>query len=135
MKYPIKDSGFSLVELVITIFLLGAIVLVVANIPNAIRLITTSQSESKVREVAANRIEDLRLAGFDTLANGTTTINDSRLKGLTSLNAVTTITDCPLTLCPSGEQVKKVALSFSWSENNSPKSLQIVTLIAKGGLR
>lgn len=127
--------GFSLIELVISIFLIGLVVLVVGNIPGAIRLIGSSQSESKVREIVAKRVEDIRLAGYDSLANGTTTINDSRLNELHNVSASTVVTDCPVQTCGSGSLIKQVRITVSWSEGNEPKTYQIVTLIAKDGLK
>ncbi len=130
-----SSSGFSLIELVISISIIGVIAVVIGNIPNAINLVTSSQSESKVREVAAKRIEDIRLSGYDSLANGTTTINDPRLNELNNVIASTVITDCPVEVCPNGELIKQVRLTVSWSESGEPKTYQLVTLVAKEGLR
>lgn len=128
-------KGFSIVEVIIALFITGIMVLVIANIPQAIRLITSSQSDSKVREAAAKKIEDLRIAGYDNLANGTTTISDPRLKSLASVNTSTVIADCPLALCPGGELVKQVSVTISWNENSNSKNFKLTTLIAKGGLK
>ncbi len=122
-------------EVIIALFITGIMVLVIANIPQAVRLITSSQSESKVKEAAARKIEDLRIAGYDNLANGTTPISDPRLKSLASVNASTVIADCPSVLCPGGELVKKVSVTISWNENNNTKNFKLTTLIAKGGLK
>lgn len=136
MKTSIKTAaGFSLVEVIIAIFLIGAIVLVIANIPQAIRLITSSQSESKVREVAAKRLSDVRLTGYDNLPVGTTNFSDPRLNSLAAVSAVTTVVDCPLIICPGGELVKQVTISIDWNENGTDKNFQVITLIGKGGLK
>lgn len=136
MKTSIKTAaGFSLVEVIIAIFLIGAIVLVIANIPQAIRLITSSQSESKVREVAAKKLEDTRLTGYDNLATGISNFSDPRLNSLAAVSAVTAVDVCPLTICPGGESVKQVTISIDWSENGADKNFQVVTLIGKGGLK
>lgn len=117
------------------IFITGIIVYVIANIPQAIRLITGSQSETKVREVAAKKIEDIRLSGFDNLANGTTAISDPRLNSLQSVSASTVVADCSVAVCANGEEAKQVTVTISWSEQNNPKIFQLVTLVAKDGLR
>lgn len=122
-------------ELLIVIFLSGIMVLVIANIPGAINLVTSGGDESKVREVAAKKLEDIRLTGYDNLANGTTSISDSRLKSLHNVLASTVVTDCPVTVCKNSEQVKQVKITVSWSQNNEPKTYQIITLVGKGGLR
>lgn len=131
-----KQNGFSLVELVIAVSLVGVIVLIVGNIPNAIRLVTSSQSESVVRQVAARKIEDIRAAGYESLPEqGTTAISDTRLSQLKSSSAFMTVDDCPVNICPNGEAVRQVTLTISWSEDGEPKTYQLVTLIGEDGLR
>lgn len=132
---PHKSKGFSLIEVVIVVFLTGVIVLVIANIPQAIRLVTSSQAESKVREVVAKKVEDIRLSGYDNLVNGTTSLDDPRLNDLPGLLASTVISDCPAEVCTGGELAKKVSITVSWQENNEPKTYQVNTLVSKGGLR
>lgn len=135
MKKFFAQKGFSLVELVIAVSLVGVIALIIGNIPSAINLVTSSQSESKVREVVAKRVEDIRLAGYDSLANGTTAISDLRLQELNNVSASTVITDCPVQVCTQGEQIKQVRLTVSWNESGEPKTYQLTTLVAKDGLK
>lgn len=132
---PVKKNGFSLIEVIIAVFITGSIILVIANIPQAIKLITGSQSESKVREVAAKKIEDVRLSGYDNLANGTTAVSDSKLNGLNNVSGTLIIGDCPVEICPNNELIKKVTVTITWNENAEPKRFSISTLVAKGGLR
>lgn len=137
MKYKnnLKDKGFSLIEVLVALFITGAIVLVIANIPNVLSLVKGSQSESKVREVAAKKIEDIRLSGYDNLANGSTALTDSKLNSLTSVTGVVLTEDCPVELCTSGELAKKITITITWTENTEPKRFSVTTLVAKGGLR
>lgn len=134
---PIKKNGFSLIEVIIAVFITGSIVLVIANIPQAIKLITGSQSESKVKEVVAKTIEDLRFSGYDNIANGTTVISDVKLNSLTNVSGNVIISECSadINLCPNGEVAKKVIVTITWNENQEPKRFSITTLIAKGGLK
>lgn len=131
----INLNGFSLIEVIIVIFLLGAILLVIANIPQVIRLVTGTQYESIIREVTAQKVEDIRLAGFDSLADGTTTISDPRLNSLPNLSGNTIIEPCPFSLCTNGELAKQVTITFTWTDNAEPKRFSVTTLVAKGGLR
>lgn len=130
-----NSNGFSLIELIIVIFLAGAILLVIANIPQVIRLVTGTKYESIVREVTAKKIEDVRLTGYDNIANGTTSISDPRLNSLPNLAGTALIEDCPLSICTNGELAKQVTITFTWSDNSEPKRFSVVTLVSKGGLR
>lgn len=130
-----KFKGFSLIEVLIALFITGAIVLVIANIPHVITLIAGSQSEAKVREVAAKRIEDIRLSGFDSLANGTIPITDPKLDSLNSASGSVITEDCPVELCTNDENAKKVTVTINWRENNASKVFSVTTLVAQGGLK
>lgn len=134
---PIKKNGFSLIEVIIAVFITGSIVLVVANIPQTIKLITGSQSELKVKESVAKIIEDLRFSGYDNIANGTTGISDVKLNSLTNVSGNVIVSECSAdtNLCPNGEVAKKVIVTVTWNENQEPKRFSITTLIAKGGLK
>lgn len=134
-RTSINQSGFSLIEVIIVVLLIGVTVFVIANIPHAINWISGSQTESKVRQVVAKRIEDIRLQGYDNLANGTTSITDPRLNELSGVSASTVVADCPQEICPGGELIKKVTVTVTWSESGSPKTYQVVTLVAKEGLK
>lgn len=134
-RCPNPSKGFSLVEVLIALFITGSIVLVIANIPQVITLVKGSQSESKVREVVAKEIEDMRLSGYYSLSNGTKALNDAKLNSLTNVSGVVLIENCPVDLCTEGELAKKVTITVTWKENTEPKRFSITTLIAKGGLR
>jgi hypothetical protein len=132
-----KSAGFSLAEVLVAIFLLGMMVLVIANIPQALSLVATSQAESKAREIAAKKLSDIRLTGYDNLPLGVTNFSDSRLNELNAATAVMTVIDCPLATCPEGDivKLKQVTIAIDWSEDNEAKHFQVNTLIGKGGLR
>lgn len=127
--------GFSLIEVLVTLFITGAIVLVIANIPHVITLVKGSQSELKVREVAAKKIEDLRLSGYDNLANGSVVITDPKFNSLNNPSGVIITEDCPVALCAGSELVKKITITITWTENTELKRFSVTTLLAKGGLK
>lgn len=131
-------KGFSLVEVIMGVFITGVMVIVIANIPQAMKLIRGSQSESKVREVVAKKIEDIRLSGYDNLGNnlpGGTPINDPKLNSLANVSGTVLIGDCPPEICTNGELVKNVTIAVTWTENANPKRFSVSTLVAKGGLK
>lgn len=126
--------GFSLIETIVGVFIVGLIVIVIGNIPNAINLVTSSQSDSVVREIAAKRMEDVRLAGYANLVNGTTVINDSRIASLENASGFTVISNCAVSMCGNAP-VKEVKITINWSEKSEPKTYQLVTLVAEDGLK
>lgn len=131
-------KGFSLVEIIMGVFITGVMVIVIANIPQAMKLIRGSQSESKVREVVAKKIEDIRLSGYDNLGNNLpdgTPINDPKLNSLANVAGTVLIGDCPAQVCANGELVKNVTITVTWTENANPKRFSVSTLVAKGGLK
>lgn len=130
-----RKNGFSIIELIIVIAVAGAIVLVVANIPNSIGLIGKSKNESIAKEVATQRIEALRGQSYVNLANGTTPIIDTRVSALPGGTATSSIEDCPVAICPTAQSIKKVTVTISWTEKNEPKSVILTTLISDGGLQ
>lgn len=131
-----KNSGFSLIEILIVIALAGAIILVIANIPLAIRLIGISNNESLAKQIAAQKIEDLRSQTYDNLGNGTSQINDRRLNSLPSSISSVVIEDCSPQICTNGELlIKQITISIGWKDGDKNKNIQIVTLVSKGGLQ
>jgi len=45
------------------------------------------------------------------------------------------ISDCPQGVCSGNELIKQVKITINWNENSEPKTYQLVTLVAKDGLR
>lgn len=124
-----------MIEVVLVIVLVGFMILVVANLPSALGLIGGSKNESLAREIASKTVENIRSQGYDSLANGQSPIQDSRLAQLTGGSAQSLVEDCPVTICSNNEQVKKVTVTINWLEQGQAKSAQVVTFVAKGGLQ
>lgn len=132
-----NQKGFSLVEILLVIMVVGLIVALISNLPNSISLIGSSKRYSIAKDIATKELENLRLNGYDNLgSNGTSSFNDSRLTSLTSSTATLTIADCPGTVCKNGEtDVKQVTVTLTWKEKNQTRSINLATLISKGGLK
>jgi Tfp pilus assembly protein PilV len=129
-----SEKGASLVEIIIVILIVGFILLVVSNIPSSIFLIGSSKYQSTAKQVASSKMEDLRVQGYDNLANGVVVISDPRLNTLPGGTGTIDVSDCPSTLCSNGEEIKKVRVKIDWQESGKPKTIEINTLISKGGL-
>ncbi len=122
-------------ELIIVTALLGAIIIIIANVPQAINLIGASSNESIAKQIIAEKVESLRSETYDNLANGTTQISDRRLSSLPSSTSSVLIEDCPQSICLNGELVKQVTINVAWKDGDKIKNVLVSTLIAKGGLQ
>ncbi len=133
-----NQKGVSLVELVLALFIIGSIVFLIINLPSSIALIGKSKRASLAKEIVNQKVENLRLQGFNNLPpNGTTGFSDVRLSSLDSGTGEIIIEDCPVEVCINGEtDIKRVSVRVKWKERleNKQKSVEITTLIAKGGL-
>lgn len=137
LKSLFKNSfGVSIIEIILVVFTVGFITLFVANIPSSLKLVGNSRHESLAKEIALKNVEDLRTSGYDNLANGTSTISDSRISSLPGGSGQIIIDDCPAqAICQNGEQVKRAKVEVNWTDSGNSKNIQITTLISKGGLR
>lgn len=130
------EAGFSLLEILLAVVIIGFIVLTIANIPSSLQLIGKSRYSSLARDIVSQEIETVRAQGYASLANGTASFTDNRLFSLPNGAGQVVVADCPLTICKSGEQTKQVSVSVTWLENKSgTKNVSVTTLISDGGLK
>lgn len=129
-----NEKGVSLVESLLVVVAVSAIVFLLANIPNALGLITKSRHESLAREIAVKQIEDKRAINYINLVNDTSVIVDSRISLLPSGNGTVTIADCSPTICTNGEHIKQVSIVIFWKDNNKDQTLTVETMIGEGGI-
>lgn len=130
-------KGFSLVELLLVIVMVGLTVLILANLPNSMILINKSKHISLAREIAAKQMEDKRAISYINLINGTTNITsatDSRISSLPNGNGTVVVEDCNVQICLSGEHIKQITVTVNWKDNSKDQTLSLKTLIGEGGL-
>lgn len=132
---PTHQQGFSLIEIVLVVMIIGFIGLLIANWPASINLNSSSARQSLAKEILTKQLEDLRAQGYGSLANGTSSFTDTRLEQLPEAQSSIEISDCPPTLCPNEEPIKQVEVQLSWQGTNGPETAQLNTLIAEDGLR
>lgn len=124
----------SLIESLLIIVVVGVMVVLMANLPNALGLINKSKQLSLAREIAAKQIEDKRNTNFANLVNDTSSITDPRINLLPSGSGTVTVEDCSQQICTNSENVKKINVNISWKVNNKNQSINVKTLIGEGGL-
>lgn len=129
-----NEKGFSLIESLLVVAILGSVVFLFANFPNALILVTKSKHTSLAREVATKQIEDKRTINYVNLVNGLLPINDSRLGSLTQGSGTVEVSDCDPSICTNGEQIKQVKVTVIWMDNNKPQNITVQTMIGEGGI-
>lgn len=129
-----SQNGVSLVESLLIIFTVSFIVLLIANLPNSMRLINKSKHLSYAREIALKQIEDKRSINYLNLVNDTSAINDLRLSSLPQGSGQVVVEDCNQNICTNGERVKQISAAVNWTESGKAQSITLTTFIGEGGL-
>lgn len=129
-----SQYGASLIEIILVVLALGFIVILMANLPNALGLIQKSKNVGIAREIALKQIEDKRAVSYINLVNGTTSISDSRLNLLPEGQGQVDVSDCEVAICTNAEPVKKIKVTVNWKNLNKTQTVFLETFIGEGGL-
>lgn len=130
----LKEYGESLLEVLLVVVLVGVIVILLANLPNAMNLINKSNHLSVAKEIAAKQIEDKRAMNYANLVNDSVAIVDSRISHLPSGSGLVLIEDCPVLICTNAEHIKQITVSVTWKDNNKTQKTELRTFIGEGGI-
>lgn len=129
-----STKGTSLVELLLVITAIGFLILIIANLPNSLNLISKSRHLSLAKEMASKEIEDRRALQYINLADGETNITDSRKNLLPEFTGTTSVNNCPAVVCTQSEDAKMVTVTITWQEAGKTQTVKMDTLISQGGL-
>ncbi len=131
-------KGFSLIELLLVIVVVGISVFLLASLPNALNLITKSNHMSLAREIASKQLEDKRALSYANLVPDISTIADSRISLLPLGSGTTTVEDCVKETypqyCPNDEHIKLVVVTINWKDNSKDQTISLNTFIGEGGI-
>ncbi len=132
-----NSRGFSLVEVMLFLMIVGFIILLVVNIPSSIGLIGKTRKINLAREIVNQKVEGLRLSGYENLpGNGSSSFSDARLSNLPTGSGEVLVEDCPESVCTLGEvNIKQVKVKVNWIEEGAGETLSVTTLIGEGGIR
>lgn len=120
-----KNRGFSLIEVIITIFILGTMLVASQAIFLGAPLIQSTRNQDLALKIARNEIEVLRALGYESLpASGSFT--DSLLSSLSSGTGALVVSDF-------NTGTKQVVVTVSWEERETAESVVLSTLITKIG--
>lgn len=131
-----NQTGVSLIESLLVVVIISVIVILMANLPNAMGLIQKSKHLSLAREIAAKQIEDKRSTSYANLISDPVPqpVSDSRITLLPNGSGEVLIEDCDSTICTSNEAIKQVTVEVKWKDNNKDQKLSLKTFIGEGGL-
>jgi prepilin-type N-terminal cleavage/methylation domain-containing protein len=130
MKIKIKlnsKSGFTLLEVLITLFIIGLVLVLYQMSLGKVKLIQYAKNQEIALRVANNKIEELRAGGYSGLPSSGS-FSDSQLDPLSNNSASMTISNY-------NADTKQVLITIQWQElvSSSPKNISLVTLITKTG--
>ena len=129
-----REKGVSLIESLLVVVIISVIVLLMANLPNAMGLIQKSKHLSLAREIAAKALEDKRSISYANLVDDTTPVSDPRINLLPQGTGLSIVEPCNLLICTNSENIKYVKVTITWKENNKPQTVTLSTFIGEGGL-
>ena len=116
-----------MVEVFITIFIIGMVLVLYIAAVNTIRLVKTVKDQGMALRIAGNKMEELRAGSYDNLPSSGS-FSDSQLASLPNGSATMSITDFHTS-------TKQVLVTVEWREpsHQSARNVSLTTLITKTG--
>ncbi len=123
-----KQKGFSIIEVVVSLFMLGVILLVYAAANNTLVLNRIAKHQQLAYRIAANEMESLRSGGYTNLP-ATGSFNDPLLANLPTGTG-------SIEVGVYDSRTKQVTVRVRWTEPGTTvvKSASVVTLVTSGGV-
>ncbi len=125
-----SNKGFSLLELIIAIAVLAiGLVGVLQIFPIGLRASQTAGMLTKASFLAQNKIEDIKLAGFDAIIELPPKIPMSGKDR--DFEWTVKIDEASLEGIESGGDIRKVMVTITWPERNTTRSKEFITYVSK----
>ena len=125
-----NNKGFSLLELIIAIAVLAVgLVGVLQIFPIGLRASQRAGMMTKAAFLAQNKIEDVKLAGFDAITELPPKIPLSGKDGDFEWNIK--IDDVNLEGIENSSEMRKVTVILTWPERNTTRSKDFITYVTK----
>lgn len=119
-------KGFSLIEILVTIGILGLMIVVYQAVLGNVYLTRNVQDKDVALKIATYKIEEIRALGYSSMP-GSGTFTDTLLTSLPSGTAAMTITDY-------NAKVKQVVVTVGWTpQNSTARSVSLTTLVTDTG--
>ena len=131
-NYVVKkksEQGFTIIELLITISVVGILVPTLAGFVNTLnRLNDRARDLTLVNSLAENKVESLRSIGFSGINNGTTSFVSELPASLGSPHSA----DYTVTTPSTG--LKQVDLTISYNDHGSTQTVNFRTYVGELGV-
>ena len=125
-----NKKGFSLLELIIAIAVLAVgLVGVLQIFPIGLRASQRAGMMTKASFLAQNKIEDVKLAGFDAITELPPKIPLSGMDG--DFEWAIKIDNVSLEGVESQDDMRKVVVTVSWPERNTARSKDFITYVTR----
>jgi len=120
--------GFTLVEVLVSIFLVGIMFVIFQSVLNTSVFVRTSKNQGIALSIVRNKLEGLRASGYAALPSSGS-FSDTLMSTLPPAATTT------LTVTAYNAKVKQVAVSVVWRDAGSTASstVSLTTLIAQTG--
>jgi prepilin-type N-terminal cleavage/methylation domain-containing protein len=124
-----KQSGFTIVELVVTIVILALSVPVMASLVNLLSSLNDrARDMAQIHALTEHKIEALRSMGFTTLTNGTTNFTSELSSSIAAPRSAT------YTISSASSSVKQIDVSVSYNDHGTTRTLSYRTYIGELGV-
>lgn len=122
--------GFTLIEIIMAMAIMAVgIIGVVRLLPVGLRASKSSEMMSRASFLAQEKMEELKLAGFDELTKPNPSIDLEGEEGDYSWEAE--VSEVELEGVTSSEDIRSLSLTVSWQEKGKPRSQKFMTYIKK----
>lgn len=120
--------GFSLIEISVSIFIVGVMLIMLQAVVRSGTLVRMSKSQGIALAIARNKLENVRVGGYATLPPSGT-FSDSLMSALPPLATTT------LTVSVYNAQTKQVSVRVVWRDSGATASstVSLSTLITQTG--
>lgn len=125
-----RERGFSLIELVVALGLLGVgLIGVVRLFPVGLRASKRSEVISKATLLAQQQLEEVKTFGFDALIATPPPFPLAGASG--NYRWTVTIHDVEVAGVPASNELRAVTVNVSWPEGGQTRTTGLVTYLAK----
>ena len=127
MQY--KQTGFTIVELIVTVVLIGLLVPAITMTITTLNLINDRARDlASVHALAENKVESLRSVSFTGLANGTTTFTNELPASLATPRSAT------YTVSIASPALKQIDVNISYNDHGQNRTISYRTYIGELGV-